>query len=812
MDKTQSVNHGEPELSIGKTLKPGGDGSPVSIDQFQYLRHSYQQIPLGLILTIGCSVLTALLIWHHVPQYITIPWLSIFVITSGLYILIINEFNKTKSHVGISKNWSVYNTFLSAIVAMAWGIGSLLFYPHLTYETQLSLLVIIALYVTAYIPVLSSVISGYVIFITALATPLLSGILILPVDSKMIALLVILLAYILLTLCAVSFNHSLLSSFNLALEIDNRMKDLHESNEKTKVENIQLKKQLLDRQEKHKEMNLAREQAEITVQSIGEGIITTDTGGYITYINPIAEMYTGWQSEQACGEIISNVFLMADESNKEKIINPVSQCLNSKEPIPNNHHALLTRKDKHEYSIEYSTTPIFNHNKQISGAVLVFRDITDEHNPVEDLSWQACHDALTGLINSREFENRLIKILGNTSPSNRQHALCYIDIDHFKIINESCGHPGGDNLLKKIATALRNKARETDTVARLDGDKFGVILYSCDIKKAMLIAELFREQVEKMDFTWNGKHFKTTASIGVIPVTRNTADITGLLQLADMACRTAKDAGGNQIHVYDDNNDYKSSEDNDEIHWAEEIQNALELEGFVLYMQKIIPLDADDGVSLCEILLRMKQTESQLVSPGQFLNAAQRYHLMEKLDKWTVNACFELISHNHQVLDKIDIININISSQSISDNRFINYINTLIQSYEIDTSRICFEIEEVCLLDTAHAVERFISTMKKRGFHFALDNFNSGLNLLNRINKLGLDYIKIDGCISDKPKERNIDATAIESMNRICHLMGLKTIAKYVSDDKNLKTLREIGVDYAQGFAISKPEPLVSDN
>jgi len=811
MSKTRTVNSGQDDLFIQDLLKLDQGTDSVTIDRFQYLRHIYRQMPVGIALTVLCASLAAWLIRFHVPDYLIVPWLIFIYTNSGLHLLLIREFNKKKSHIGTSSSWSVYNTFLCTIAALSWGVATLLFFPFLSPEMQLVFLGILASYAIICLPVMAALYSGYLLFISVIATSLLLCFIFQPFENKAVIIPVLACVYVFLTVISAYFNRSLLGAFSLAVKLKDNFHYLYDLNEVTRIDNIQLRKKIAEHVHQKNTLVSEKEQAVITLQSIGEGVITTDTEGYVVYINPVAEIITGWKAENANGEYISELFEVIDETTRDKLDDPVHECLTSNKPVYSNEHTILARKDDIEYYIDYSVTPIRNKQNIITGTVLVFRDVTDKRILARDLIWQASHDALTGLINRREFENRLIKLLGSTNNPDRNHALCYIDLDQFKIVNDSCGHLAGDALLEKVARKLRAKTRESDTLARLGGDEFGLILYSCSLDKAKLIAESFRHQVEEIDFVWQEKHFHIGMSIGIVPITSETNDISELLQLADMACYMAKDAGRNQIHIYN-NSDQKLVQRRGEMRWVEAIQDALERERLVLYVQEVKPVNADNKTTFCELLLRLKQDDQLDISAATFLKTAERYHLLPKLDRWTIKACFELLYYGHPVLARTDIISVNTSGQSIADERFTDYIIKLAGEYEVKPKKVCFEIDETTLINNPAAVNRFIKILHDRGFRFALDNFSSGLNLLNQINKLNLDYIKINGRLSAESAHRIIDGAAIDSMNRLCHLMGTKTVAKFVADEDNLKSMKNIGVDYIQGFALSRPVALTNNS
>lgn len=807
MAKTHTVNSEQDDLFIQDLLKLDQGTESVTIDRFQYLRHIYRQMPVGIALTVFCSTLTVWLIRIQVPHYLLVPWLIFMLSTSALHIILVREFNKKRSHIGTSSNWSVYNTFLCTTAALAWGVGTLLFFPFLSPVMQLVYLGILAIYVIACLPVMAALYSGYLLFVSTIAAFLLLCFLTQPVTDRVAVIMGLGCVYIFLTLIAAYFNRSLLGAFSLAMKLKDNFHYLYDLNELIRVDNLQLRKKIVEKKHQHARVTSEKEQAEITLQSIGEGVITTDTEGYVIYVNPVAEILTGWKSEYASGEYISELFDIVDEATRATIEDPVRKCLATNKPVKNADDTILVRKDKIEYYIDYSVTPIHNKQNKITGAVLVFRDVTDKRILARDLIWQAKHDPLTGLINRREFETRLVKLLNNTNGPERQHALCFIDLDQFKIVNDSCGHMAGDALLGKIANKLRVKTRETDTLARLGGDEFGIILYSCSLEKAKLIAESFRRHIEELDFTWEGKHFHIGMSVGIVPISEDTQDISDLLQMADMACYMAKDSGRNQIYVFD-NTERKIMQRQGEMRLVDTIQEALDRERLVLYVQEIKPTNAENKGTVCELLVRLKQDNEVDIPADKFIRTAERYHLLPKLDKWVIKACFEMLSYGHPILNQTDIISINISDQSIADYRIADYIIKLATEYEINGDKVCFEIEETTLINNPSSVDRFMRALSDSGFHFALDNFSFSMNILTQINNLNLDYVKIDGDLSGEAGHTSINSAAIDSMNKLCHLMGLKTIAKFVADEDNLKSLETIGVDYIQGFVYSEPVAL----
>ena len=436
------------------------------------------------------------------------------------------------------------------ITALAFSVGYLLFLPLVNSFVQVVLLLILATLSVSFLPVLSIFLPAYIIYISAFIFPIVFWIYSLPPEDGYPIAALLAVTYCMLIIVASYYSKALLEAFGIAGKINKQVESLSQVIDKTNTLNVKLKKDVFEFAKTNDSVSRQKEQAEITLQSIGEGVIATDEFGRINYINPVAEIYTGWTTKDVTGRYLSTVLNLFDESSHVKLADPAEQCLENNTTIHSNDNALLIRRDGLEYAIEYSTTPIKTKDNKLNGAVMVFRDVTEKRTMEKSLNWQAKHDALTGLINRREFDNRLKKMLNNVEQSEREHALCFIDLDRFKLVNDSCGHQAGDELLIKIAERLRKKTRDTDTLARLGGDEFAVIMYSCTLDKAKLIAEIFREEVSKLNFDWHGKHFSVSASIGVVPITDTTENLTELQRIADMACYKAKDAGGNRVEVF----------------------------------------------------------------------------------------------------------------------------------------------------------------------------------------------------------------------------------------------------------------------
>jgi len=556
---------------------------------------------------------------------------------------------------------------------------------------------------------------------------------------------------------------------------------------------------------------IEKEFAELTLRSIGDAIITTDAQGHVLIMNPNAEILTGWSGDEARNEILDNVFHVVDELNHNIIINPLENILITGKTISSTETEILIDRHGNEYGIEHSVAPITGPDNKILGLIIIFRDVTENRALASQLTHQATHDNLTGLINRREFEIRLEHAFVNVRADNVEYALCFMDLDQFKLINDTCGHNAGDELLRQVSTLLKQCVRRTDTLARLGGDEFGVLLEACTLQKAEQIAQILLRTINDFRFSWQGQTFDIGVSIGVAPITALTANISELLSAADTACYLAKDKGRNRIHIYHPE-DSELEQHRGEVQWVQRINEALELDNFILYYQPIVSLNEEHPESThYEVLLRMMNDIGDLVPPMAFIPAAERYKLMPSIDQWVVDNALKEINHIYEVSSdtyKACVFTLNISGQSLSANDFANYILEKILEYAIEPAAICFEITETAAIANMSSAVDFIKKLKKAGCRFALDDFGSGLSSFSYLKTLPVDYIKIDGSFVRDICDDSTDRAFVESITQIAHVMNIRTIAEFVEVREIRDELQNIGVDYAQGYYISTPAPL----
>jgi diguanylate cyclase (GGDEF)-like protein/PAS domain S-box-containing protein len=544
----------------------------------------------------------------------------------------------------------------------------------------------------------------------------------------------------------------------------------------------------------------------VTLASIGDAVITTDATAHVTYLNRVAEQLTGWDDRSATGRPLREIFRIVDEITREPAPDFVDRCLRGDDLTGPGNRSVMICRDQSERYIDVSVASIRNRDGASFGVVLVFRDVTEERELAKQLAHQASHDRLTGLVNRHEFERRLSHLL-DTASAQAPHALLYLDLDQFKIVNDTCGHAAGDDLLRQISALLRTKLRARDTLARLGGDEFGVLLEHCATTEAERVANNLREVLEGFRFRWNDKGFTIGVSIGLVPITHAGETLADVFSAADSSCYAAKEKGRNRVHIYR-LDDTVLAQRHGEMRWIPRIQQALADGRFRLYFQPIVPLASKGRNGIHgEILLRMLDEAGRLVLPGAFLPAAERYGLMLALDRWVVKTSLEALSAMSNGKGDLAFA-INVSGQSLCAADFLDYVTEQIAATRVSPHRLCFEITETSAIsELAHAI-RFIETLKARGCKFALDDFGTGLSSFSYLKALPVDYLKIDGGFVKAIATDAIDEAMVEAVHHIGHIMGITTVAEWVESQAIRQKLGQIGVDYGQGYALGYPRPL----
>ncbi len=590
---------------------------------------------------------------------------------------------------------------------------------------------------------------------------------------------------------------------------------------------LQKLEQYLDELKQSKqELFQSKELAEITLFSIGDAVITTNANGEVEKLNPIAEQLTGWRIDEARGRPLIEVFQIVNEQTRESVISSVETVLREGKSSGLSNHTILIHRDGREFAIDDSAAPIRTKEGEIVGTVLVFRDVTTDRLMENLLSWEASHDALTNLVNRREFERCLKQALAIAKTQDKQHILGFLDLDRFKVVNDTCGHVAGDELLCQIANLMQAKLRKIDTLARLGGDEFAIILYECPMEKGRNIIEELSKSIQDFGFVWDDKVFRVGVSIGLVTITANNQNVDGIMEAADAACHGAKESGWNNIRVYE-SDDSELVQHRQQRQWLSQINLALTENRFRLYSQSIVSLNNTDATKESahtssaqkhyEILLRMIDENGKVVSPMAFIPTAERYKLMPAIDRWVISTLFTMLEAHFQknsinVLDlqsNLSHYAVNLSGASINETGFIEFLREQFAIHRIPPQIICFEITETVAISNLNTARQLMQEFKGMGCQFALDDFGSGMSSFTYLKTLPVDYLKIDGSFVKDVVTDSVAEAIVGSINSIAQEMGLQTIAEFVASEAILAKISALGINYAQGYSIDKPSQLI---
>ena len=598
-----------------------------------------------------------------------------------------------------------------------------------------------------------------------------------------------------------------------------------------------------------------KERAQVTLQSIGDAVISTDADGRIEYINPVAESLTAWTLEEARGRPIGEVLSLVNEITREPIENPLLCVLSGGEVSSPADHSVLVTRSGHEVAIQESAAPICDRQGRVIGAVIVFHDVTKERRLKRALSYQASHDALTGLINRREFDNRLHAAVLSAQRGEGTYALLYIDLDQFKVVNDTCGHQAGDRLLRDVTGLLQARVRASDTIARLGGDEFGVLLEGCSVEQSTRIADGVRQAIRDYRFVWGATTLSVGASVGVVQITAETESVANVMSAADIACYAAKDEGRNRVHLYE--SDGISHPRHREMHWVARVTRAAEENRLELFFQPIRPIARAGATATAfhELTVRLRDDDGRLVSPGEFIPAAERYNVMSVIDRWVVQRATERLRewveraelseselragerpagnghtggtaavegqwHGSAVRAvpavppardrsalQLPLLAVNLSGTSLNEQSFIDWVLQQVGDAAL-AQALCFEITETAAVTNLSNATFVMRELKARGCKFALDDFGTGLSSFMYLKTLPVDYLKIDGQFISHVADDPVDRSMVEAICKVGKALGIETVAECVESQAVLDELERIGIDYAQGYYLARPEPI----
>ena len=553
-----------------------------------------------------------------------------------------------------------------------------------------------------------------------------------------------------------------------------------------------------------------KERAQVTLASIGDGVIRTDVRGMIDYMNPAAERLTGWPIHEAYGKHLRDVFQVIDPETHTMLLDPVTRCLAEGRYVEFPGERMLQPRDGHPVAVRDSASPIVNRQGRTSGAVLAFKDVTELRQMERERSFMSTHDPLTGLLNRRTFEEEIERAVRRARERHVQQSVFFLDLDQFKLINDTCGHFAGDELLKLTVERLQARLPAGATFARIGGDEFAALLADSGATAALDVADALKRALEQSRFSWEDRVFEISASIGVSMIGAETPDGATALAAADAACFVAKQRGGNRVHEYRPGDDAIAQRVG-ELQWIQQIHKAFETGNFRLYAQRIEPLGArHEREPMAEIFIRMLSERGEPVATTAFIAAAERYHLISTLDRWVVRESFSQIAAGGAATAAPVSFSVNLSGQSLGEEGFLDFVQAELDAARIDPRRVCFEITETAAIANLSSALRFIAALRALGCRFVLDDFGSGFSSFAYLKNLPVDFLKIDASFTHQLANDPIQRALVESIQQIGHVLGMRTIAEGIEDEETLRVLREIGVDYGQGFLIHRPGPLAA--
>jgi len=552
----------------------------------------------------------------------------------------------------------------------------------------------------------------------------------------------------------------------------------------------------------------ARPRAVAALDAMGEGVVTVDTDGRIDYVNHAAEVLLGQKFDQLVGRLFGETASLIDESDRRSLGDPVRKCLSNGGRITMGRRAVLVPAQGIERSVEISVSPLTSDSKDILGVVLVLHDTSEVRGLTRQMSYQASHDALTGLVNRREFERRLQEAMELAHAGDSSHALCYLDLDRFKMVNDTCGHTAGDNMLRELASLIKEAVRDSDTVGRIGGDEFALLLIGCPLDKARQIADNVVRRVNDYRFVWKDKIFNVGVSIGLVELGREGGTIEDIMSSADSACYIAKKRGGSHIHVYSAREE-ATARQSGEIHWLQKLQGALRDNRFELYFQPIAHAQSDvtNGPGI-EVFLRLDEDDGSSIAPAEFFKAAERYRLMPHIDRWVVQTVLAALGRGGLKLPEGRSVAINIAGQTLADAQFLEFVVDCFDHTGASPREVCFELTETAVVANAEHARRFVEVLHGMGAEFALDDFGSGLGSFSNLKSLPMDYLKIDGSFIRNLAQDAVSQAMVSAMIELSRSMNFRVVAEQVEDQAALDTVKRMGIDFAQGFIIGRPQPL----
>lgn len=766
----------------------------------------YQQALFSNATVIGVAVLMYSLFRDHSHGQLLTLWSLAISSLACLRLLLLFRFKSRAKNNNIEPlKWIRAYVLLTFLVGLAWGSSSIFYVLIEDIQINTLFYVLISTVVAAAVPVLSAWFPAFLAY-TVPQLVLMTSMSFYQMQSTETHSLVYFLTFafiaffLLMTSLAKKANMNIVQGLVLQRRNQSLLDKLnHEARQRERL--VEERTQaLLEANQKLKSSQGHMLKLSRAVESSPNPILITDADGYIEYVNKKCEQVSGYSSSEVIGNRLDN-YMSGNLPHKKfkQIWATLARRGEWSGEIRN------LRKDQTHHWIKVYLAAVYD-GDDITHYVVIYEDITDSKQLAERLSYQATHDDLTGLINRVEFENRLTEMVADARHRDSEHALCFLDLDQFKVINDTCGHIAGDELLQQLGKLLSASTRKSDTLARLGGDEFAILIPDCEAQQAVQIAEKFRELIEAFQFIWESQVFTIGVSIGVTVIDRASVNRTEVLKQADTACYAAKNAGRNRVYLYE-HQDSRLAEQEGEFKWVNEIREALLEDRLELEVQPIINTRSNQ-LDAFEVLVRLRGRQGELFPPGAFLPSAERYNLSEKIDKWVIDNVFDWLETHQKNLRFLKTMAINLSGASLGHTDMLAYITSKFATAGFSPSLIKFEITETAAIGNLRNANAFIKALSEIGCQFSLDDFGSGLSSFGYLKNLPVQSIKIDGMFVRDMVNDPLDYEMVKSINDIGHVMGLETIAEFVENEEVWAKLKSIGVDYGQGYYLGKPMPI----
>lgn len=769
----------------------------------------YQQALFSNATVIGVAVLVYSLFSDHEHSGLLMAWSSAISLLSTFRLTLLYAYRREEQRGGIEpRRWLRAYVILTFLVGIVWGSASIFYVLIDDIQINTLFYVLISTVVAAAVPVLSAWFPAFlaytvpqVLFLTSMST---YQIMTTNAQNLVYFLTFAFIAYFLLMVSlARRANKNIVQGLRLQQHNEQLLDELNQEVAQREQLIEARTEELVAANKKLKSSQAHMLKLSRAVESSPNPILITDDSGVIEYVNKKCEQVSGFSSAEVAGKKLEQ-FMSYNVSHRkfDEVWSIVATQGEWQGELKNR------KKDGSFFWLKVYLAAVYGDTQEITNYVVIYEDITDSRSLAEKLSYQATHDDLTGLINRAEFENRLNVLVDDARVNDSRHALCFLDLDQFKVINDTCGHIAGDELLRQLGKLLAGTTRRTDTLARLGGDEFAILIVDCEPQQAEWIANEVREMIQQFQFIWESQIFTIGVSIGVTSINQHTKGRTEVLKQADSACYAAKNSGRNRVYLYQEE-DTQLVQQEGEFKWVNELKEALLEDRLELYVQPIVSTRSEQ-LSSYEVLVRLRDKSGQLFPPGAFLPSAERYNLSDKVDRWVIDHVFDWLEQHQRKLPFLKQMAINLSGASLGHTEMLAYISSRLAKASFKASTIKFEITETAAIGNLRNANSFIKALSEIGCQFSLDDFGSGLSSFGYLKNLPVQSIKIDGMFVKDMISDPLDFEMVKSINDIGHVMGLETIAEFVEDEQIWQKLRDIGVDYGQGYHLGKPVPIDS--